>query len=173
MIGIRRHRQHYGQRGNTLLETLAAVAVAGMLGVGLVALTFEMLNVNARNSNHMSAVKQVEAASRWLYRDAEMAQDVTLQGNNGFPVQLSWTDSNNQTYQAVYDLQDNNLVCSYSVNGQPPTQTVIARDIDTDPLKTNCIYVNHQFTITLTATVDAEGRPASETRVLQIVPRSG
>ena len=163
----------FDQSGMALIEMLAAVTVAGLLGTALVSLSFQILDVNARNVNHMAAVKQVEAASHWLYQDVEMAQNVTLQGNNGFPLNLTWTDWNNVSYQATYSLQNGNLVYAYSVGGAPASPTTIAHHISADPSQTNCVYVNRQLTITLTATVDSSWRRATETRVLQIVPRPG
>ena len=82
----------------------------------------------------MLAVRQVQSAGFWVSNDAQMAQTVVLGTSSGFPITLTWADwETDDEYKVIYDLLTpaNKLQRSYSVNGPPPTVTIVAEFIDT------------------------------------------
>lgn len=164
------------QSGFTLIELLIAMAIAGLLAIGISVAISQIFNVNSIDNARIQAVKQVENALHYINRDAQMAQTVAPQGSQGFPLTLSWVawdscDSN----QVTYTLQNGNLIRQFQLNSEPPTNLTVARSIDGAPENTNCVYsaVDHQLTVTLTSSFTSGSKQATETRVSDIIPRSG
>ncbi len=158
------------QRGFTLIEVLAATAITGLIGVGIVAAIFQVLNVNALSTNHVTVLKQVESALHWLSRDAQMAQTVQPSGESGFPLSLSWVEWDNTKHQVSYTLENSKLYRSHSVNGGEPSRAMVAEHINTGSDVTNCQFANRVLTLKVTASVGGF-RPARETGMAQVIPR--
>lgn len=64
------------QRGFTLIELLVAIAITGVVIIGLSFAVFQLVAGNARNSNHTTAVRQVQAVGHWMSQDMLMAETV-------------------------------------------------------------------------------------------------
>lgn len=170
------------QRGFTLVEILLALLISGFLAVGIIATIIQLFNGSARNSSHMTAVRQVELAGYWISNDAQMAQEVKLDDASGFPlnsITLTWTDWNEDSneldgdeHTVVYSLEGlegSELHRSHYINDlENPVQTaIIARFIDSD--QTRCVWNDIGLVFDVTATVQGQ----TETRVYEIIPRPG
>ena len=168
------------RKGFTLVELLIVIAIAALVGAGIVALVFQVFGANAGSTNRMTAVKEVENAVHWITRDAQMAQkigdpavdfagDIAL---GPFPIILTWKDSYDSpdTLNRVeYSLTAGKLQRAYSKDGVPQGTGVVARHM----ASTNWSYssLEHALTFQVTATVVGL-RTASETRSFQVVVRA-
>jgi prepilin-type N-terminal cleavage/methylation domain-containing protein len=164
------------QQGFTLIEVMIALAIGGMLATGVGMAIYQVFNVNSITNARIQAVKQVENANFYINRDVQMAQTITPQGGQGFPLVLSWTDWDTcNSNQVTYSLQNGNLVRQYRLNLGAPTSLTVARFINSSPADTSCSYdtANHQLTIKLTSNTVSSSKQASETRVSTIIPRPG
>ncbi len=164
------------QRGFTLIELLVAIAITGLITGGLTMTIFQVLTGNARTSNHMTAVRQVQNAGYWVSRDAQMAQSVEPDPDpDGFPLTLTWTDWDGDGYQVVYTLVDDKLQREHYTNRDiypnPDATTLVAQYIDPEPAKTNCDFAGGVLTLTVTASLGGDWQEASETRIYEVVPR--
>jgi len=155
------------QRGFTLIEVILSIAIAGLLGVGVTSTISQTIGVNTIASQHMIAVQQVENAGYWMNYDTLMAQAIAPSVGSGFPLSLTWVSWSGDTTQVTYALSSNNFQRSVSVNGGVATQTVVAQNINPDPVKTNCSFSAHVLTFNVSATVG----PTTESRIYQIKQR--
>lgn len=165
------------QRGFTLLELLIAATIVSFVIGGTTMTIFQIFSGNIRSSNHMTAIRQVQNAGYWVSHDAQMAQDVapaeeSVDDPDGtrFPLTLTWTDWSSDEHEVTYNIVDNKLTRSYSVNEGEASQTLIAKFIDST--NTSC-YKNEEgiLTLTITAKLGAGSQVASETRVYEVIPR--
>jgi len=162
-----------GQKGFTLIEMIAVIAITGLISGGITAAIYNVWNVNALSSSHMTAVKQVENGIHWMSRDAQMAQVVDRTGIAGFPLTLTWVEWDGTEKTVTYTLDGDKLIRSYSVDNGEEIQTsqiVVAEQIDTNPNLTKCLWMSGRLTIKLTASVSGF-REAIETRECDIIPR--
>jgi len=159
------------QKGFTLIELLVAVAITAVIGVAIAMALVQTLTINAMSTNHVTVLKQVENAIFWVDEDAQVAQNLQPTMGSGFPLTLSWTEWDNTTHQVIYSLVNNELLRSHSINGGPAQQAVIARHIDDNAANTNCGFASGVFTFRVTSTVGGF-KPATETKIAQVVPRS-
>ncbi len=171
---------HNNQRGFTLIELLIAVAITGIITGGITMTMFQVYAGNARSSNHMTAVRQVQNAGYWISRDAQMAQSVVPDsGVSGFPLTLTWTEWDGDEHRVVYTLLVDELQREHYTNYDPVTNpdpdvtTIVAQYIDPDPAKTNCVFTAGELIVTVTASVGSSSQERSETRVYRIIPRPG
>jgi len=161
------------QRGFTLIELLIAIAITGLITGVITTAIFQTFTVSARNSSHMTAVRQVQNAGHWISQDAQMAQEVNIGGASVF-LTLTWTEwgedstENMVTYTITVD---DELKRSHSENGGTPIEMIVARFIDTDPTKTKCNRIGNVLRVTVTAAVGDYPETVSETRVYEITPR--
>lgn len=121
------------QRGFTLIELLIAIAITGLVTGGITGAIFQVFAVNARTSNHMTAVRQVQNAGYWVSHDVQMAQSVVITGVSGLC--LTWTDWDGTINEVTYTIVDSELKRSHSINGEAPTETIVAQFIDPDNTK--------------------------------------
>ena len=154
------------QSGFTLIEIIIAVAVAGLIISAITGTIFQVFTTNTRDTAHMVAVKQVENAVHWISRDAQMAQVIEPGEDSGFPLNLSRIGKNNW-YQVTYTLGGGELQRLYSVNGEDPIVTLVARFID--PEMTYCEFEEDVLIYKITTAVGDGSQ--SESRVCQVTPR--
>lgn len=160
------------QIGFTLIEVIIGIAICGILGGGIVTGIYQIGRINDMNNAHVTAVKQVENAVHYLIRDVQMAQNPTISTEASFPLTLSWKSwEDNVQHQITYNLDsEGNLTRNYGT-----TTSTVAKFIDTDNADTNWTYnfSANKMTIVITATVTAGHRQSTETRKVEIIPRSG
>lgn len=171
------------QIGFTLTELVIVLAISGVITSGVTAAVYQIISGNARSSNHMTAVRQVQDAGYWVSHDSQMAQSssVNATATTGFPLTLTWTEwGNNNNCKVVYYLQNmagsslKRLQRSYSENGTTLDNSIVASyvDISGSPPKTSCNKTTEGVIIfTITVTVGTSPYEGNETRVYEIIPK--
>jgi type II secretory pathway pseudopilin PulG len=165
------------QSGMTLLELILAIGIAVLLGGVVTMSIFQVWDVNARNTAHMTAVKEVENVLYWVTVDGQMAQSVPITSERTFPMTLNWVndyDSPSTTGEVTYGLTDGRLVRVYTPSTGTPVSTILAENIQSD--MTSWSYTGNStdgwaFYFKITSHVTG-ARSYTETRVLEILPRS-
>lgn len=140
------------QRGYGLIEMIVGLALAGILTTGLTTFTVQTVTESARSNNRMQATMQVENAGYWTSRDVQMAENLTLGENAGFPMQLFWEDIDDNEYQVTYNLTSGQLERSLFKNSENTVQTVIAQSINSAPSLTNLSYADGLLILNITST---------------------
>jgi len=130
----------FRQNGFTAVETLVAVAIVGLLAVGMAAIISQTFQQSQRTNERVQAIEQVENVAAWINRDALMAQSLTAGASAGFPLTLNWQGLNGNINQVTYSLSGTSIQRSISVNGGAPSISAIARNLDVDAAKTSCSY---------------------------------
>ena len=161
---------HKNQRGFTLIEVLIAIAVTALIIGGITMAIFQTFTVSARNTSHMTAVRQVQNAGYWISQDAQMAQEVAPAADpdpDGFPLTLTWTEWVDETVNVVtYSIVGSELQRTHSEDGE----MIVARFIDL--AETKCeLTAAGVLTVTITATVSDFTGETTETRVYEVDPR--
>jgi prepilin-type N-terminal cleavage/methylation domain-containing protein len=163
-----------GQAGFTLIEMLAAVAITGLIGLGVSIATGQVLNQTAMNNDYTLASRNALNALYWISHDAVMAQ--SIDGAGGFPqtedLSLYWIGWDNTEHSANYTLENGVLKRIYSENGQVTT-TIIATNINPDVSLTHCVSYNGTLTVTITGSVGEGDRVVNVTKVRDIATRPG
>jgi len=134
---------HKNQRGFTLVELLVAIAITGLITGGITMTIFQVFAGNARTSNHMTAVRQVQNAGYWISHDAQMARGVVITGVSGFPLTLTWTEYvSGDEHQVVYTLVGDQLQREHytnrATNPDPDATAIVAQYIDS--ANTSCAF---------------------------------
>lgn len=170
-----------GEKGYIYIELVVAITIAALVVAATSMAIFQVLKNSESNSNHMTAVRQVQNAGYWISRDTHMAQSVTTDNltSPSFLV-ISWTEENSgDKYQVVYTLENmpeselRTLMRNQSINGEASATTLVAQYIDSDSAKTRCEFISDLLSLTITARVGNGPQMESETRIYQLVPRSG
>lgn len=141
------------QKGYGLLEIIIALALVGILGLGITAFTIQTITETKRSSVHMQAIQHLENAGFWVSRDVQMAQTVTVGPSAGFPLQLEWVDTNQDVYQVTYNATGNQVQRSLVKNDGEPLKLIVAQSINNAPTLTSCDYTNGLLTFNVTATL--------------------
>ena len=168
-----------GEKGFTHIELIIAITIMALIGGAACIATFQVLKNTERNSNHMTAVRQVQQTGYWISRDTSMAESV-ITANLTPPdfLRLNWVEEESgDEYEVVYtmvnmpDSERQKLQRSQSINGEALSTTLVAQHIDTDAEKTKCEFDGGTLTLTVTATVGNGAPMKSECRTYQVVPR--
>jgi prepilin-type N-terminal cleavage/methylation domain-containing protein len=162
-----------GQRGFTLIEVIAALAITSLIGVGATAATVQVLNQGTKNSYYTTASRDTMNAIYWISRDAQLAQTVEPYGASGFPLTLGWTEWDNSNHQVIYtiDIDQDKLRRSYSVDGGEPAETVVAQYINSVSSNTTCEFVDGVLTVKVTSDVGTGSNAVSVTKERHVAPR--
>jgi len=139
------------QKGFTLIELALSVGLSGILGLGISTFAVQTFTESVKSQNRTQAVVQVENAGYWLGRDVQMAENVTLGENAGFPLQLERKDIDQNEYEISYVINEGEMKRIMVVNDQEPDETFISQSISSDPELTNCSYADGLLTLNITA----------------------
>ena len=173
------------QKGFTFIEMIVAIAISSAIGGGLLLSIYQTSSYQAMDKARMICVKQLENAIHYIVRDAQMAQKVTLAGDDdNFPLVLSWTEwdvtSTEYEHVVTYTLKGSGSSelerqhLAYDVSGTETKNelNVVARYIEPDSAKTNCEYVGGVLNLELTATMTGFPKEISETRDVEVLRRT-
>ncbi len=153
-----------GEKGYTLVELLIAITIMAAATGAAGAAIFQIMRNTQRNSDHMTAVRQVQNAGYWISRDAQMARVVTTTDNLTptdnltLPfLSLSWSGWDETDtiiyYSANYTFADltngiGKLMRTYT-SGGTSKQMLIAQYIATNTSNTS--FESQVLTVNLTA----------------------
>jgi prepilin-type N-terminal cleavage/methylation domain-containing protein len=140
------------QKGYGLIEMVIGLALAGILTTGITTFTVQTITESTRASNRMQATMQVENAGYWVSRDVQMAENLTLGADAGFPMQLLWVDSDLNQYQVSYNVTEGQIQRTLVKNDEEPVRTFIAQPVNPDPSLTNLSYAGGLLTFNVTST---------------------
>ena len=180
------------QHGFSLIEIAVGVAVAALVVLGATVAIVQLVNAG-RNSNHMSALRQVQTAGYWVSRDGVQAQVVfdedpdtlaidvednpLIEGIDILVLQrVDWyTDNVHRIHYSLQDMGSDSLkqLWRHEViepeEGDPTVQsTMIAQYIDGSA--TGCEWADagkRTFIFEVSATVEQQ----TESRTYEIKPR--
>lgn len=107
------------QKGFTLIEIMAVMAVGGMIMTVALLSIYQVVWGSARTNDQVAALTDVNYASLWIKKDLQMARYTDL--TEGVPqssVSLRWIDNtdwagDNATHSANYTLSGTELVRTY------------------------------------------------------------
>ena len=139
-----------GQRGFTLIELLVAVAITGVVIIGLSTAVFQLVAGNAKNQNHMTAVRQVQQVGHWMSQDMLMANFVYYTYDPDNPVDdpdtsggtdvlivywteyTEWNDEYKRSikHKVTYNLTDDNRLIRHHYNNNLDPEGVGLPDYD-------------------------------------------
>jgi hypothetical protein len=147
---------------------MVTLAICGIISVGATVANGQMITQTVKNNNYTTANRQVLNAMHWISRDAEMAQDIENWEN--FPLSdnltLTWVTWENKSVEVVYSVDaEGQLMRTYTIEGSPPKQMLIAQYVKIDPASSNCTWDNEELTLTLTGSVDTGTRVVNVTRL--------
>jgi len=188
---------HKGQGGITLVELLVAIVLVGLISLGITQGISQVLVINARASNHMIAVRQVQQAGDRVSKDVlqSLPAEIDDDPGGGLFLVLGWDEppeSGDDWYKikveyrlVATDDELKKLEREYkkSLNGEVVTSqtTVVARYIDhsVDPddhelrrrTRAEWDSAKRELIFTVTATVGNGPQQGVETRVYKVEPR--
>jgi prepilin-type N-terminal cleavage/methylation domain-containing protein len=152
------------QRGFTLIELVLALLISAIIAGGIIMSTSMVFTINALDSNHLKAVRQVDYAIDAITRDTLQAQTITVNGT-GYFIDIQWTDfGTTTTHEIKYTIDAAGNLNRTIVGG---TTRVVATNVTP---ATNCSLSGNVLTLNITAAITGN-RPASETRQVQISRR--
>jgi prepilin-type N-terminal cleavage/methylation domain-containing protein len=170
------------QKGFTLIELMIAMAISSAIGGGILMGIFQTTSYQAMDRARMNCVKQLENAIHYMVQDAQMAQRVTLEGDDdNFPLILEWTewDETSPEYEHIVtyrligsELQRQHEAVDASGVENKNETNVVARYVESGSTETNCVYYGGILKVKLTATITGFPKEISETRDVEIVRRT-
>jgi prepilin-type N-terminal cleavage/methylation domain-containing protein len=163
------------QRGFSLLEMILALALISIITLGVTIANAQIMVQTSRNTDFTLASHQALNAAHWISRDAQMSH--SIDGAPGFPqtanLTIEWTEWDNSEHMAIYYLDGNTLMRSYSVDGGATETTLVADHINPNPSSTNSTSDNETLTILITSSVGEGDRVVDFTKEFYITSRPG
>lgn len=86
-----------GERGMTMVELLAAVAVTGVIVAFLGTAIYQIITVSGEGSGRLTALHELQNAARWFQADAQQA----VSASAGASLTLTLPDSSTVSYSVV------------------------------------------------------------------------
>ncbi|MFC1982622.1 prepilin-type N-terminal cleavage/methylation domain-containing protein [Chloroflexota bacterium] len=165
------------QRGFTLIDLTIALAITGLLSLGVSTSIIQLKKGSTYNINQNTAIEQLQNAGHWISNDARMAQAIEPGINQGFPLTLTWTEYgvDGDRHDIVYAIHESGLERREYIDeaSTPSTVTAVAENVDLS--ETSCelneLNGNVVLVVTITSKVEAGLEPASETRKYEIAPK--
>jgi len=170
------------EKGYTLIELLIAITIMALATAAAAGGIYQIIRNTERNSNHMTAVLQVQNAGNRLGEDVQMAQNITTVEELTDPdfLVLNWIDAGTgDEYEITYTLEDmdsgsmKKLLRTQSINDTGNITSLVSQHIDYANELTSCNYTSGIFNLTVTATVGGGMKIGSETRIYRFFPRPG
>jgi prepilin-type N-terminal cleavage/methylation domain-containing protein len=140
------------QKGLGLIELIASLAIIGILSIGLTTFVIQSITLGAKASSRMQATMLVENAGFWVSRDVQMAENLTLGEDAGFPLQLAWLDTDQNDYKVTYNVTEGQMKRSLVKNDGAPVQTLIMQSVNSAPSLTYLSYADGLLTFNITST---------------------
>ncbi len=103
------------QKGIILAELLITSIITATIIGGLSAAMYAIISVTQHGNDETSALHDIQNASYWISRDAQMASTTNLVGGApGVPsVTLGWVDNYGNSHSSSYQLQGTELQRTY------------------------------------------------------------
>ena len=170
----------FSESGYTLVELIISISITVLItGVTGVAI-FQILKNNDRNTDKLTAAREVENAGDWISRDAQMALTITTT-NVTAPVFLNLTWTENVTHNPpIYDSANYSIESvsgdigiikrTYYSTAGVYTQTLIAQDIYYDPTDNSSTSASYQSPV-LIVTITSSVGDIMETRKYKVTQR--
>jgi len=164
------------QGGYTLIELIVALAIIAFITGGIAMTIFQVITIEARTSNHMTAVRQVQTAGYWISHDGQMAQQVEAPDPDGFPLTLTWEEYvGHVEHQVVYSMINNSELqrehyTNRDINPDPDATTIVSQYIEFIEVVPRP-FVGDEMILTVTARVGGDWQEGHETRVYEVIPR--
>ena len=162
--------------GYGLIGVLLALAITAIIVNSIMMAIFQIYNVSSARTNHLTAIRDVQNAGRWLTLDGKISSTIEpALDPDGFPLTLSWNDQDDNQHEVVYTLLLDNILqrqhyTNRSVNPDPDVTTLVARYID--PSNTSCnVTENSELVANITAAVNIDRETYTETRTYRVFPR--
>ena len=158
------------QTGFTLVELVMTMGVTAIIVVAASYGILQVLNMNTRNTNYMSAVRYAQTAGYWVTRDVEMASadNVTIP-SSGRELRLGWRSDPETWHTTRYWFVGNTLWREEDGRSSPIAEHLSIGQFA--PVDSAGSTVN-RVTFTVTATVESRGFTGQETRLYEANPRS-
>jgi type II secretory pathway pseudopilin PulG len=162
--------------GYSLIGIVIALAIITIITSGIMMAIHQIYNTSSDNTNHLVAIREVENAGRWFTLDGQKALIIEPeQDPDGFPLTISWDDTDDNQHEVVYTLSPDNKLqrehyINRTVNPNPDTTTLVASYIDLS--NTSCsVTENNELIANVTAAVNIDGVTYTEARTYRIFPR--
>jgi hypothetical protein len=129
-----------------------SLALAAVLMPAIALTVSRVFSDNGRSTRVMQTLKNVENGGYWISRDAMTSQSAT---SVGFPLTLTWQDWDGNSHEVTYSLSGTTLQRTVLINSVLSTTTVVAHDISSDPVLTDCQFLAGVLTFRLTSVIDS------------------
>ncbi len=175
---------HKEQKGYTLIELLAVLAITGIISIGALMSNGQVITQTVRNNDFTTANRHVLNAIHWISKDAQMAQGVSgyylSSDNTGFPVDanlvLVWETWDNHLMEITYSIDnEGRLKRTSTTDGGESQEMLVAQYLR--PESTNCTWTHSmdnqtcQLAITVCGAVGEAPREIVVTKEKVVSPR--
>ena len=164
------------EAGIGLTTLVVSLAVLAIIATGITMTIHQIFNISSSSTNHMVAIQQVQNAGRWLVKDGLKASSIELtQDADGFPLTISWSDTEDNEHEAVYTiLVNDSLRRQYYINRtQNPNPLMTSSIIGSVNLsQTSCnISPSNELVASISVPYELGSETDAETRVYRVFPR--